>query len=544
MILSGLLPKTLPNWMDHGYNPHYLPDATGTWTLRPEVPAGQYGKLFTSDFKAFTWVDLVFPMFLFSLGAAIPMAMRRRQRDGYAGVEMLSFIGARWLVLVLFAVAVNYLTSGRLTSSNPDTSRFLAIGSFLIACLFFVRWPDSVPPAVVWAIRMTALVLIIIRIAAFTIRNEETFTWGRADIIILVLAYTYAFGSLLWMLTSNLHGVRVMLALPLMLLAHQTQYSGEQLAKVHWVLGDVNTIVQSSVGWIHSVLNFGKWVPGLSMLAQDNAWIRDLFDLSRLWHFSWLKYLWVVIPGTIVGDWLDGWSQRRSIGEIEYFPSSKMPRASYVLVALLFVSVFVGLRHYGHPTFGWGGVFQTPTLAAVFGGVLLIALLAITWPQAYGHLWVTRKLLSWGALLTALGLVMACVPINGQFLERGISKGPPASLSYYILSVGLCMLLLVVLVPLFDVKRWRDPVSSVVAANGANAMLAYFLSHATASAVFKLSIFAAFGLPLGETVRSLDDLARKLMPGTAGQTGWAVLQTLAIALFVFLCTRLRIFWRA
>ena len=31
MIFSGMLPKTLPNWLDHGYQPHYRPDASGAW---------------------------------------------------------------------------------------------------------------------------------------------------------------------------------------------------------------------------------------------------------------------------------------------------------------------------------------------------------------------------------------------------------------------------------------------------------------------------------------------------------------------------------
>ena len=61
MVLSGqmLWHSDLPAWLFHAQLPP--PD----FRFDPSVPG-------------ITWVDLVFPFFLFSMGAAFPLAMRRR----------------------------------------------------------------------------------------------------------------------------------------------------------------------------------------------------------------------------------------------------------------------------------------------------------------------------------------------------------------------------------------------------------------------------------------------------------------------------------
>lgn len=63
MVLAGTIPYTgLPAWMYHAQLPP--PDRT----FNPNLPG-------------LTWVDLVFPLFLFCLGAAIPLALNRRLNE-------------------------------------------------------------------------------------------------------------------------------------------------------------------------------------------------------------------------------------------------------------------------------------------------------------------------------------------------------------------------------------------------------------------------------------------------------------------------------
>ena len=66
MTLSGVIPfdKPLPAWMYHAQEP------PPTHDFNPNLPG-------------LTWVDLVFPIFLFCMGAAIPIALSRRiEKDG------------------------------------------------------------------------------------------------------------------------------------------------------------------------------------------------------------------------------------------------------------------------------------------------------------------------------------------------------------------------------------------------------------------------------------------------------------------------------
>ena len=90
---SAMLPQTLPSWLDHGYQPHFRPAADGVWRLALS-PAGE--AIFDPRRKAFTWVDLVFPMFLFAMGAAIPLADRRWLLAEWSVAKTAAVAGVVW----------------------------------------------------------------------------------------------------------------------------------------------------------------------------------------------------------------------------------------------------------------------------------------------------------------------------------------------------------------------------------------------------------------------------------------------------------------
>jgi predicted acyltransferase len=72
MVLSGVVPyRVLPDWMYHAQLP-------------PPTHA------FDPTLAGLTWVDLVFPMFLFAMGAAIPMALSRRLEKGISSPKFTS----------------------------------------------------------------------------------------------------------------------------------------------------------------------------------------------------------------------------------------------------------------------------------------------------------------------------------------------------------------------------------------------------------------------------------------------------------------------
>jgi predicted acyltransferase len=84
MVLSGSIAfgDVLPAWMYHAQVPP--PDHT----FNPAIPG-------------ITWVDLVFPFFLFSMGAAIPLSFQAHFQTGAPRFTVLA-VAARRLVLLAF----------------------------------------------------------------------------------------------------------------------------------------------------------------------------------------------------------------------------------------------------------------------------------------------------------------------------------------------------------------------------------------------------------------------------------------------------------
>ena len=144
-----------------------------------------------------------------------------------------------------------------------------------------------------------------------------------------------------------------------------------------------------------------------------------------------------------------------------------------------------------------------------------------------------RRLTLAGAATLAIGLLLACLPnasAREGFFEGGISKGSPATLSYYATSVGLCVLLLVGLLVTVDAPGRRARLPGLVGASGQNPMFAYFVAHSTLPAIVTFSAFAGLNATIAADVR-LDTLA-------------AIVKTLLIAGLAWALTRRRIFWRA
>lgn len=81
MVLSGYISRNpdLPAWLFHAQLP------PPSFAFDPSVPG-------------ITWVDLVFPFFLFSMGAAFPFSIGRRLDRGAAAVQVAWTILRRGLL--------------------------------------------------------------------------------------------------------------------------------------------------------------------------------------------------------------------------------------------------------------------------------------------------------------------------------------------------------------------------------------------------------------------------------------------------------------
>jgi predicted acyltransferase len=403
MILSARIPfgeNWLPGWMYHAQE-------------------GPNPRLKGADPPGFSWVDLVFPAFLFAMGAAFPLALGRRLARGQTVGRVMIFAVQRWALLVFFAI---YLQNTLPWLLGGDTrANIIGFIGFLALFPVFLRLPREWPRARVLTVRAVGFTLAFGLLLLIERQPEMDFDLHRGDPIILVLANMALVGSALWLLAkrggpwgSIAMGIGVVLAL----------------------LGHI-----SMGGEDH--LSFG--------LAEA---LRPFNEHSLRWatQLLYFKYLLVVIPGMLVGDHL-------AMGMSEHSDASQvsLPRRTLWLVALVLLALLVWVHTALQAR--WG-IF---TSLGAFA--LALPVILQTWRVRTPTDRLMRALAISGAFWLAVGLAL-------EPLEGGIKK-TPSTLCYYLVSAGLSIFLLLLLTLVIDVLGKRRWGMGMLIANGQNPMLAY-----------------------------------------------------------------------
>lgn len=472
MCLSGRVPfgeLALPAWMYHAQNPP------------------PHGRLDTSV-AGYTWVDLVFPMFLFAMGVAFPFAFTSRLAKGLSKLQLSFSALVRGLILVAFAIYVEHIRPwaldpaattkafydlfGLQQGDDSDFSRWmLAFVGFLLLFPVLTRFPKQWSATLCWGIRSTGLFAIVIFLSILRYpdgANGTFFNVNRSDIILLVLANMAFFASVIWLYTMNSIGLRLCF-LWVGIVAHLTAYN-----KLH-------------------VINALEWTPA--------PWIYRLL---------FLKYLCIVIPGTIIGDMLLAWMKEdRETALSTGWSRGKMLALSVGLFALV-VAIHAGLQGRWVP--------GTIVITAAASAALWAAMRETT---ACGGVFL-RRLFLWGTLWLLIGLIV-------EPLEGGIKKSP-SNLSYYFTSLGLSIHVLFSLTVWIDIlgaRRWFAP----LIANGQNPMLAYVGINNLMAPFFELPAISEFG--------------KRFFTSSAWMAGtWAFIKTAVLALMTWGFTKARIYWRS
>ncbi|MEG1885032.1 MAG: DUF5009 domain-containing protein [Alistipes sp.] len=390
MVLSGqiLWHADLPAWLFHAQTPPPL------FQFDPSVPG-------------ITWVDLVFPFFLFSMGAALPLSLRRKLDIKGESLSSITFgILKRWGLLVLFAIALANLRSGVTGSLPAATAAVLQIVCWGCFCMLFMRLSRLSNRANRIMSFVGAVGLLILLLAEYSI-GDLPVSVHQSDIIILVLANMVLFGSLIWLLTRN------------------------------------NLLLRLGVLALLAALRLGSEV--------ESSWNEALWNWSPvewLFRFDYLKYLCIIIPGTIVGDCIYTWMQRADSANDNQ--PSRQKLAILVMLILLF-------------TVNMWGLFVRQ-LSINFGASILLGAL-LYWllrrdGTSTGRLHQT--VFSWGFFWLILGLAM-------EAFEGGIKKDH-ATFSYFFVTSGLAS---IVIVAASLTMRWLHMRFSILVKCGQNPMVAY-----------------------------------------------------------------------
>lgn len=433
----------LPAWMFHAQTP------PPTYAFNPDVPG-------------ITWVDLVFPFFLFSMGAAFPLALKKRLERGMSRWKVTGGLLKRWFILTAFGLILGnaYAVGG---SGRPLWNIYL-FNISLWAAMFmsFVRvsiieakgWKKHLGTAInLCGIAMMGMLAVVL-VKWFGISLNKY----SSDIIIMILANIALWGGLVWMFTKD-------------------------SLRLRWLVFLFVAAIKALSSYAPEVLSF---VPSVGKLGWLFSW-------------SWLQYLLIAIPGSIVGDIILSHARSRESLNFE----NRSITAGFLALAAVCLQL-------------WGLFTRHVTADFIISAVLAAAFVGLTWKQKNAY---TRT--------AVIGFVLMLAGIAMDPVDGGITKDH-CNLSYVFTTGGMAALtgaFLLMLEFRFGIK------GQFLAGVGQNPMLAYTVTSFLIGPVLGLTGI----LPL------IYGLA-------AGSPFWGMVQGVFIT-FLMMCvtyafTRMKLFWRS
>jgi len=462
MVFSGTIRyKILPAWMYHA-----------------QVPPPNH--IFNKALPGLTWVDLVFPTFLFAMGAAIPLALSRRIEQGWSMPKIILQILKRGALLGAFAIILEHLRPSVINANPIQKTWILAMVGFALLCLMFGRLP------IAWKLsRYQPLITLVGWLACFGLLSQldydgKGFSLNLSDPILISLANMAVFGSLLWLLTRS----NSMLRLGLLVILLALQFASD------------------SEGWVQKLWDFSP-----------APWI---------FQFYYLKYLFIVIPGTIAGDLILQQVQKKSsfaeLDSVQTASASAISaptawsRSQLILIMgsmlVLIVILLVGLQAR------W--TLETTLIS----GIMAIAVSFLFTKTEHETEQKIKQFYQWGVYWLALGLCF-------EPFQVGIKKDP-STYSYYFVTTGIAFFLLIVFTILIERFNQKRSLKLLIE-NGQNPMIAYVAFANLLWPILQLSGLEEW------VIAHTSTLISGVLKGVA--------YTLAIALFTSFCTRQKFFWK-
>lgn len=450
MILSGQMNLAhLPAWMAHAQVP---PNAS-----------------FDSSIYGITWVDLVFPFFLFAMGAAFPFSLGSKLDKGENKYRLCRDSFVRALQLVFFALFFQHMKPFVISSSVDLTSCVIPLFAFGLMFLMFVN--DIIPffrnyKYATWSVKLAAFLIgfILMYNLEYSGKKTTVFDVNFSDIIIIVLANMAFFASVIYIFTYKKPYYRL-LVLP--------------------------------------------FVMAIFLASANEGWVKLVYDftpVSWAYSFYYLKYLFIVIPGSLAGEYLYEWIN----SDAEKIPENKITNA--YLIGLTSSALIVT-----NVIFLFTRQLELNVLVTV---ILLVVSYLILKPDqsSFGIFW--KKLFTVGAYCLLLGLVL-------EAYEGGIRKDG-STYSYYFVTSGLAFFGILFLSVICDYYKGVKSTKFLVL-SGQNPMIAY-----VATALVVMPIL---------TLLALTDYFDVFNQGPfMGFLKGVMLTTLAIIITIYF-SKIKWFWR-
>jgi predicted acyltransferase len=398
MILSGTIAygDMLPAWMFHAQVPPPL-------------------HKFNASLPGITWVDLVFPFFLFSMGAAIPLSLKKWIEAKKSFLFVLLKALKRFLLLAFFALFTQHMKAWVIAEQPVAAEQLLSVLGFALLFFMFYENKNEKYKSHFLIIKVVAFTIAVLLLYKLPFWSGKGFDFYKSDIILMVLANMAFFGTLIYYLTVNKPLLRIGL-LP-------------------FIMAIFLAAKEPAGGWAKEIFNFSH--------------IAD-FKFDWLYKFYFLKYLFIIIPGTIAGEWLIKEIENNNLKNDILLPNSKTEN---ILAIVSFVLIVLNLY----------GLFTRLLLLNVIATALLCAY-AIYLTKQFGKENIYRKLVIGGSYLLLLGLFF-------EAYEGGIKKDS-STYSYYFVTTGLAFYCLIFFTVILK-RKYVNSISNYFSLNGKNPMVAY-----------------------------------------------------------------------
>lgn len=251
MVLSAMEAfSVLPRWMYHA-----------------QVPPPDH--VFDPTIYGITWVDIIFPFFLFSMGAAIPLSLGRQHAKGESITKLTWKTVQRWVKLTFFAIFIIHAFPFMLGYEQEWMRYAMPIFFFILLCLMFMPNPFGLSPykarAITWSAYLVAVGFMLLQPYA----GGAPFRLADSDCIMLILANVSLTGSIIYLITIG-HPLRRLALLPFLIALFMAAHTANS-----WPAQLIHT----------------SWLPWLYLPAYQ-------------------EYLLIIIPGTVAGEWIAQWLEK------------------------------------------------------------------------------------------------------------------------------------------------------------------------------------------------------------------------------------------
>ena len=378
------------------------------WMYHAQVPPPDH--VFNPCLPGLTWVDMVFPSFLFAMGAALPFSVGKRMRKGASKLSLALNALWRGVKLTFFAILIQhfypYMTGGDLHS------QLLAVFCFALLFPMYMRLPWEMPGWMRTAIQLAAMAVgaTVMLCMSYPTDYDLNLHLHTSNIIILILANVSVFASLLFIFTANSRTVRLS------------------------ILAILFGIILSADA------DSGSWA----------AWLMSATPASWLYVPAYLKYLFIVIPGSIAGEILLAHTEKMQAAPCIATPRSKAWAIAAIAIAIVVVNLVCLYARWLNLNLALNAALLIAGYATVRRG------------EGFCALW--RELFIAGAVMMLLGLAF-------EPFEDGIKKDP-VTFGYLFTTGGMSFMTLIFLSVVCDYFKCHRSTAFLVM-SGQNPMVAY-----------------------------------------------------------------------